>query len=273
MIKYKHFKCLFKHINSLCWENNAPDELIFEIAYKHFKNNKNNYTKNKNLIRLIGQSGAGKTTQLLPTAKKVAEQNNLSTFNACVRDFATLHPNYDALLKQYGQCEIREKTNCFALKCLAVNIVLAIESGYDIIFEVTLLSKYFEKFILNHLKKNKYNILNFCIAVNIEISNKFIDLRKNTKNSKENNRIVYSTSTNFFYKSLNSSLKFYTKKLPYSRIIIWNLFQTLPIYDNILKDCFNVFINNQKTTNKHILDENLLLDEKIKYVLKYVKLN
>ena len=62
MITFNNFKYIFKHINSLCWDNNVSDELTFKIAFDFFNSREKCFSKNKNIIRLIGQSGSGKTT-------------------------------------------------------------------------------------------------------------------------------------------------------------------------------------------------------------------
>ena len=271
MISFCDFKNIFKHINKLCWENNCDDEATFNIALNHFINNKHFYSKNKNIIRLIGQSGSGKTTQLLPTAEFLMQKNNCVSFNACVRDYAQLHPQYKSLLLKYGKSEIREKTNCFALKCMLVN--LAIENNYDIIFEVTILTKKFEKFVTSFLLKNNYNIISFCVAVNKKTSNMLINKRKNNQNSNENNRVVYTSSSNFFYKNLNKTIKFYIKKLSNKRVIVWNINNYFPFYDGNFKNCLKTFKNNQKVIPTKFNDEHIMLERKKQYVLKHIKLN
>ncbi len=273
MISFDNFKNIFKHINSLCWKNNVEDRLTFEIAYNYFFSLSPIYSKNKNLIRLIGQSGSGKTTQLLPTANALMNSENLKPFTVCVRDYAKLHPNYNNLLNKYGKGEIREKTNCFALKCLVVNLILAIQYNYDIIFEVTLLTNKFEQFVNDFLRLQKYKIINLCVAINKKMSNFLIKNRKNSENSLENNRIVYKSSSNFFYKTLYKGMKYYTKKQPNTRIIIWNVFDNLPVYDGYFKSCYSIFIINQKVNKINLNNQKDLLNSKINYVLNNVKLN
>ena len=268
-IVFDDFKNIFSHLSSLTWKNEIDDELIFDIASKNYKNITNGHTKNKNIFRLVGQSGSGKTTQLLPAAKECFSKKNINPICFSVRKFAQLHPKYDELLKEYGKAEIREKTNGFALKCLLVTLILAMSEGYDIIFEVTLLSFEFEKFINLYLDIFDYKMILFCLAVNKEISDYFISKRQ--QNSLiEGSRKVYKASADFFYDSMEKSLIFLSKESPKRRIIIWNAFDELPKYDGNIESCIEVFKNEQKKTSNNFNDEKKLLDAKIDYLLKEV---
>ena len=266
MINYIDFKKIFEHINNLSWIKNVDDKETFEIALSAFENLKKNKTKNKKIIRIIGQSGSGKTTQLLPASKEYCNKKGISPIVFAVRNFASLHPEYDKLLQDYGKSNIREKTNNFALKCLLINLIKAIEEGYDIIFEVTFLTKEFEDFVNKYLKKNGYQCLYLCCAVNKDISDNFIKKREENKFSQECNRIVYKSSSDFFYKNLIKMMEYYSLNFSKETIIIWNAFDKKPVFYGNFRESFVVFEKEIKNSSNNFQNEKELLDEKIKFL-------
>lgn len=266
MIKFEDFEKILKHINGLEWENNTKEKQTFDIAKNYFKNLKTDCTKNKNLIRIIGQSGSGKTTQLLPASKVFCDKKEIRSINFAVRNFAHLHPDYQKLLNDFGKSEIREKTNCFALKCLLINLIMAIKEGCDIIFEVTFLTKEFEDFVNSYLKKYGYQCLYLCCAVSKNISDTFIKKRKNSKISKEQSRVVYKSSSNFFYKNLIEMMKYYSLNFSKEKIVIWNAFDKKPVFYGNFGESYAIFDREIKNSSIDFQNEKELLDEKIKFL-------
>ena len=258
---------LFKHLDTLCWNCEISNQEIFEIAKSQYASISSGKTKNKNFVRLIGQSGSGKTTQLLPCAKEYFAKNKLNPITFAVRDFSFCHPKYNELIKKYGISQIREKTNGFALRLLIVCLAHAIENGYDILFEVTLLSPKFENFLCSLLKLNSYKTLYLALAINKKISDAFIQKRK-TQAGKEANRIVNKSSSKFFFKSLKRSIKYYSKNQPSDRIIVWNASSLFPIYDGSFRSCPSPFFRSQKQKKLCNSSENNMLSKKIEYVLE-----
>ena len=113
------------------------------------------------MFRIAGQSGSGKTTQLLPSIQKIPDKNFV---NISVRIFAKYHPRYNELLLNYGESMIREKTNGFSLLMLFRMMELLIKNRYNIIFETTLLDNTFEEYLF---------------TISQKISNLWIEYRKN----------------------------------------------------------------------------------------------
>ncbi len=272
MINFEDFKTLLAHLKTMPWHSDVEDETIYKIAVENFHSISKNATKNRNFIRLIGQSGSGKTTQLLPASEQLFKVNNLSPIVFSVRKFASWHPNYNNLVQKYGQNRIREITNGFALRCLLFCAIFSMENGYDAIFEVTILSKQFEAFIAKYLNIYNYNVLYLCLAINKKTSTYFINKRKISACSQESGRIVNSSSSNFFYKTLLPTLKYLSKITPNERIIIFNAFDPQPKYDGQLKNCIKPYVKERKNYLNPFNDELLLLNAKKAYLKNNVTL-
>lgn len=275
MIKFEEFENILNHINTLAWhrEDGYVDAVdVYNIALENFERLTNGRTKNKVVFRTIGQSGSGKTTQLLKATEAYCENKKLLPVHICVRKFAELHPDYKELLGKFGSAKIREITNEFALKCALVSLILAAEQGYDIIFEITLLSEEFEKFVEKYLSRYAYKVTYLCVSVNRQVSDFLIGRRMSDSRSAENGRIVATESMEFFYNSLISSL---SAKSKYSgeRIIIWNAYDMLPVFDGEIKNCMAAFEKEQKKTSRNFVNEQDLLDAKTNYLIKNCRLD
>ncbi len=265
--KFENFKDILQHMQTLPWNNDVDNLLVYFIAQNNFNSLKSGCTKNKNYIRLCGQSGSGKSTQLLPTTEAICNLKNIKPITFNVREFAPLHPNYNNLLKEFGSSKIREKTNGFALTCLLFSLIMAISSGYDIILEVTLLSKKFEEFVYKYLSTNCYSCIYLCLAVNKQISDSFIEKRK-IASQKELGREVSKKSSIFFETAISPALAYLATTCKNSRIIIWNACNYKPIYDGKLSGCLSIFNKEKQKTSIKPLDENKLLAAKIDYIKK-----
>lgn len=270
-VSYSSFKGIMQHLDTLPWENIVDYRDIYDIASKNFPALCVGCTKNRRLIRLCGQSGSGKTTQLLPAAKALFDAKKIVPINFCVRNFAVLHPKYKNWLEEFGESTIRERTNGFALRCLLISLILAISQGYDIIFEVTLLSTEFEKFVNKFLQKFNYNVLYLCVAINKELSDEFVAKRQNDKNSKERGRVVSKNSTDFFESSLRPALEMLSVSGQNNdRIIIWNAFEMKPKYDGEILGCLQVFETEKNIVRFVATNEQTLRQSKIDYLLKNI---
>ena len=259
---------IFKCANKFKWESDICNEEIIKISKKVFPKISAGCSKQKICFRIIGQSGSGKTTQLLPACKKWFEKENLNPLHLCVRRFAEFYPNYNKL-KTLEKGQIRERTNGFALRLLIVCLFHAIKSGIDIIFEMTLLTPEFEKIANSWLCECGYKTTFFANSVSKKISDKLIQERE-VKKGKEKGRKVEISSSTFFYKNLKKSLIFLRERSPSERIVIFNLFQCNPVYDGPLCRCIKPFSISQQI-NDVVMDEKDLKKAKTRYMLKVFK--
>lgn len=268
-MKYSDFDEIFNNLDDLSWKNDVDRKAIVDIAIKNFPNIAKMATKNATIIRLSGQSGSGKTTQLMPASYSLYEKKGIEPIHFAVRNFSELHPEYGKLLSEYGPSEIRERTNGFALRCLLVSITIAIELKYDILFEVTLLTPEFEEFILKRLKKNNYKCLFLCLAVSKDISDYFIEKRMRNCASFEAGRVIFKSSSSFFYDTLIDAMSFLEKCAGEERVIIWDAFHKKPIYDGKIKNSLQKLLQGRNMGIRKFKDELKLLEAKKKYLLKH----
>lgn len=270
-MEFKDFEKVLKEISKMPWKTDIKDKEIFEIANKNFDKLTSGYTKKKHIIRIFGQSGSGKTTQLLPSAKAYSENKGLKPIIFNVRTFAKYHPDYENLKNKFGEAKIREITNGFALKLMFIYAILAVNSGFDIILEVTLISHEFEDYLAKKVKENGYSVLFLCVAVNKKISDKFIENRQK-ESVEEFNREVNRESSKYFDEILEKSLKFIRKTFENEKIIIWNAFDELPVYQGNLNNCLETFLKERMIFEHPLSNKDKLLEAKINYIKNYSKI-
>ena len=254
---------------------NLEDKTIEEIAEKA----KNDLVKNKKpvknptIIRLAGQSGSGKTTQLLKTIQ--ATINTDEYVHMAVRLFATMHPEYDELLKKFGAETIREETNGFAILVVFKVLEKLIAEKYNILFEITILEPDFERYFAELAKKNNFRIVHNILAVPKEISDGFIKKRE-TSIGEENKRVVYTKTSNYFFdvlaKTLKAMIDFEGIYDENDLFIIWSIFQKKELYVNshMTKEGFKIFERERKKIHKKILLEKSLFEYKKNFLKKYL---
>ena len=239
-INMERFHKLVEYVKTTCWLDNTDINIIIEQAHKVFNEITVNKTKKKKLYRLCGQTGSGKTSQLLATIEKLTDEQNLNPVVLGVRTCAEFHPNFEEFKKQFPSGELREKTNGFALKCMSYVLKLLIENDYMVLLDITLLDPIFEEFILSHLKENSYDIEYHILAVNKQISDRFIE-----KRLKETGRVIYKSSADYFYKILPIGLKYLCENDNVNTCYVWTAFDLEPVYFGKISDCFDKFIKAQ----------------------------
>ncbi|MDR0422998.1 MAG: zeta toxin family protein [Rickettsiales bacterium] len=243
------------------WHIHGGNKLIKSVRFeKIICDCYSNLVKNKFpskspfMFRLAGQSGSGKTTQLLPAVESVIPQNFIKI---SVRDFALEHPQYS----KFNKDMVREKTNGFALYLLFRVLGLLIKNNYNILFEVTLLDYNFEKHLLD--LASKYTIHFHILSIPLKKSNEWIENRQ-----RKTGRVVLSKSINYFYKVLPLTLEKILKLNLKMELYLWNGFETKPYTENILNK-FKYYRN----LNFIEYDEDLLLTGKKEWFRKkYEKL-
>ena len=198
------------------------DELC-ERAYRDLTERFGCPKASKFCIRLVGQSGSGKTSQLLPAVKAALEAQLQKYVSLAVRDFVPYHPNLSAIREHYDEGLVREKTNAFALTLLTLVLVRCIRAHLPILFEVTLLSPEYERFAHRCLSEEGYGCDYHCLAIAKETSDAWIEAR-----CRETHRVVLKRSSDFFFQTLQSALESLQSVRMPNRVFIWDAYHTEP---------------------------------------------
>lgn len=257
----KNFQKILNYVRNTCWFDDTDDAVVVSQAEKVFKNISVGKTKKRFLYRLCGQTGSGKTTQLLGAVEQIITEENLNPVVIGVRSCAEAHPKYEYFKSNFPAGELREKTNGFALKCMSYVLKLLIENGYMVLLDITLLDPTFEEFVLTLLKENSYDVEYHILAVNKIVSDSFIE-----KRLKETGRIIYKSSSDYFYQILPVGLKYITENDNKNNCFVWNAFDKDPVFFGKIADCFDSFIKSQNTIKELVFSETELKNSKINFI-------
>lgn len=261
----ENYKKLIEYVNTTTWTDNTNIDVIISQAEKVFEDLTENKTKIKKLYRLCGQTGSGKTTQLLASVEKFIGFQNLNPMVLGVRTCAEYHPDYEYFKQNFPAGELREKTNGFALKCMSYVLKLLIENGYMILLDITLLDPIFEKFVLDLLIENKYDVEYHILAVNRKISDSFIAKRFNSTG-----RVIYKSSADYFYKILPVGLKYICENDNINNCYVWNAFDLEPVFFGKVENCYEEFIESQSEIRSFLHTEEELKNAKLNTLKKHL---
>ena len=180
-------------------------------------------TREREYIRIAGQSGSGKTTQLLPAAKAYFAARNLNPAIVAARLFGKYHPFYQEILEKVGPANIRESTDEFTIMLMFLVFKALVEGGYDIILDVSLLDPFIEGVLMKFLTAGGYKTQLLMIAISKELSDQQILKRKH--------RVVKNTAAAEFWRTTNEALGFYATSFPDMRVTAWSAWELQPIYE------------------------------------------
>lgn len=192
-------------------------------------------SQTKKCIRISGQSGSGKSTQIFPAASAFFDAAGIAPVHVAVRNFVKFHPRLDEILRMYGDEKMRENTNAFALLTLLLALEKFIAGGYSMIFEVTLLSPDFEKYISTLLADAGYSTEYHILAVPKSVSDIFVSRRAIAAGA-EHGRMVLTKSADFFYDILPAGIDAAAGIIPNASAIVWSAFDIDPVFVGIIGD-------------------------------------
>ena len=226
---------LFEHMRTYPWHDDTSDEVVFAQAARAARDiiAGDNYTCKKIFYRLGGQSGSGKTTQLLPVIGEFEASRGNKPIIIGVRTFAPYHPNYDEIVKTHPAGKVREVTNGFAFKCLMAAVKIILERGVMLVLDVTIHAPRLEEYVRKNVSDNGYSANYHIFAVAKEVSNAFIEKRKvGTQDTmdKEKGKVVLKSSIDFWYDILPKGVEYLADSDMRSQVIIWTAFDLLPLY-------------------------------------------
>ena len=214
-------------------------------------------TKNHRLFRSAGISGSGKTTQILPAVEAYCEKNHLSPILIAARRFVEYHPHYQEIKEYYGAENLRKMTDEFSTIMLFLSLSELIKNGYDIILDVTLLAPEMEGILLKMLEKENYDLLILMVAISPAVTEHFLKDRawRHTKKTEQE-----------FIKATSAALQFYAESKPDTHIIVWSVYDKLPVYDGPIKDSLKTFSDLSSCQELPARDDPARRDAKIEYL-------
>lgn len=217
-----------------------------------------NASKTNELVRIAGQSGSGKTTQLLPAVEAYFKNSNKNPILVAARRFVEFHPNMEEIKNEYGEENLRKKTDEFSTIMMFLTLNSLTSQGYDIILDVTLLDPKIEAVLIGMLMKNNYNFWLTMVAVSPKITEQFLGARawRHTKETEQE-----------FIRATNLALNFYKQTAPDMRVVIWNVWDTTPIYDGKIENSLETYEKYVKIDDfEQKFTENDLREAKIRYL-------
>ena len=204
-------------------EENLLDSIPLEQIINHYK--KDILPSEKPfLIRVAGQSGSGKSSQIVPALQHSLKQKQYIKIN--VGAFAPFHPNYKEIQEKTPN-QMREKTNGFALKALVMFYKHCILNKVNLVLDMTLLEPEIDLYLMALAKKMEYKIQMHLLCVPKKVSNHFIYLRQ-----KQTGRYVSPKSSDYFFDALAPCLKALTHSHLFDNqdtLILWTYFLSNPI--------------------------------------------
>ncbi|MGN0919784.1 MAG: zeta toxin family protein [Alphaproteobacteria bacterium] len=176
------------------------------------------------LIRVAGQSGAGKSSQIVPALEEALQNKSYIKIN--VGAFAPFHPKYDEWQRGCPD-QMREKTNGFALRALVIFYKHCLLNGVNVVLDMTLLEPEVDLYLMTLAKKRNYKIQAHILCVPRKISDLFIHLRQ-----LKTGRFVKPGSSDYFFGALAPCLKSLTLSGLFDSkdtLVLWSHFLMRPI--------------------------------------------
>ena len=214
-------------------------------------------TQHKEMVRIAGISGAGKTTQLLPAAEMYFAARDVKPILVAARKFVEYHPYWREIKEYYGEENLRKMTDEFSTIMMFLCMQAMVKQGYDILLDVTLLDPAIEGMLMKELNKNAYTVMILMIAVAPEVVERHLSGRKwrHTKETEQE-----------FIRATESAMKYYAEVAPDTKIILWNTYEEEPVYDGPIKGALGAFNKYSKKTDVPEHDEGKMCEAKKRYL-------
>lgn len=189
-------------------------------------------SRERQLIRVAGISGSGKTTQILPAVEAYCDKHNISPVLVAARRFVEYHPHFAEIRDYYGEENVRKMTDEFSTIMMFLVLSELISGGYDIILDVTLLDPEMEGILVKMLLAAQYEMMLLMVAVSPVVTEKFLAGRAWRHTAETEQEFVRATER---------ALEFYASSMPDGRVVMWSVYDLLPVYDGELSECLATF--------------------------------
>lgn len=217
------------------------------------------------MIRVAGQSGSGKTTQLLPAVEAWRVKNDVKSVLVAARRFVQFHPFEKQIEAEYGIENLRRQTDEFVTILMFLVLRELIAKRVDIILDVTLLDPEVEEILVKAMQENDYRMLMTMVVVAPEITEKRLAGRgwRHTKKTEEE-----------FVRATNLAINFYAERCPKMRVIMWSAFDEHPIFDGEAREMRKIFDEYAVRTEwPEGVDLEKMIEEKRRYFSECVGQN
>lgn len=210
-------------------------------------------SNNPFFIRVAGQSGTGKTTQILPP---IIEYLRFTKYvQLSVSKFAQFHPRYEEfcnIKKHY----MRELTNGFALRAMFLLLEYCLQNHVNIVLDLALLEPAIEKYIFLLAKENGYKCTTHLMCMPKKLSDYFVNIR-----AAEQGRVVSKKSSWYLFSNMPKALKMLTTSGVFNdqdKLILWSNCRPEPLCVTIHSDkqCMNLLNKYRAVSNSNVLDLN-----------------
>ncbi|MBQ6510976.1 zeta toxin family protein [Candidatus Saccharibacteria bacterium] len=183
-------------------------------------------------VRITGQSGSGKTSQLLPAVEEYFKAKKARPVLVAARKFVEYHPHFKEIVAEYGEKDLRKMTDEFATIMMFLVIKGLISLRCDLILDVTLLDPKMEAILMKMLLEQKYSFWMSLIAVSPEITARFLEKRewRHTKETEEE-----------FVRATQVALEFYANNFGEMNVVMWNVWSKDSIFDGKIKDALKIW--------------------------------
>lgn len=237
------------------WQVNRAEYLA--LAQKAVAEMTKGVTRGKRLVRLVGCSGSGKTTQLLPAAQ--AWFSDAKPVVVAAREFVRYHPYLAEIVQAYGESEVRKKTDGFVCVMMFLVLQALMSGGYDIIVDLAFVTAKIEEILVGMVGMAKYEMWIMMIVAPVEVLRRRLNERGWRHDAK---------SEAEFLRATGEALEFYAKKLPEMRIVLWGGADLKPAYDGVMRGVLETW---QEKEREDVAERDL--DELIAAKINYFKNN
>lgn len=247
------------------WPSGLPKELVATkkqvklAAEKAVSELADGATRKGILIRLAGQSGSGKTTQLLPAAEKYSEKKGVKPVLIAARILSKYHPHYEEILAKYGEAEIRKRTDDFATVVMYLVVDELARQRCDMIIDMSFVSTKVENMLVRMTREYAEKMV-LMMAVAPEITEKLLSGREWRHGEKLEKEFMVATE---------KALDFYGEKCPKMRMVMWGFDKKEPVYDGKMAGAAEAWQREVLRKDVKIrYNEAKLREAKIKYLTK-----
>ena len=143
---------------------------------------------------------------------------------------------------------------------LFLTITELTREGYDIVLDVTLLDPEMEGILVKMLESGHYEMMLLMVAVSPAVTEKFLSGREWRHAAETEQEFVRATS---------EALKFYAKMMPRARVVMWSVYDLLPVYDGEMAECLEVFGKYSSRTEIPSPNDDERRQAKIKYLTSH----